>query len=155
MPRSDASGWLREAATALRLQPSDLIALTDRDASELIRAVGSRFVADPTRRWWWEGLLEPCASRQVFDGRGYELAARVVPASCDRVLLVPSDDEPPPWPVFDVARGALVGLLRECPHFEYLLVAPDRSWIVGENHHDFVFAAGQEAVGLLEASAQT
>jgi hypothetical protein len=147
MPRTTAAAWIEDAAATLDLSPSELLVLTATDAAELIRSVGPRFVDDPTRRWWWERLRRPNASLlHVADGRGFDLVASLVPSACERVLLVACDGAPPMWPVFDVARGSLAPVLGQCPPFEYLILAGDHSWLMGENHHDVVFAAGDGVV---------
>lgn len=151
MASTTAAAWIEDAVAALGLSPSEIFVLSDSDAAELIRSVGTRFVDDPTRRWWWEGLCQPNASLHVADGRGLDLVASLVPLACERVLLVASDGDRPAWPVFSVARGSLAPVLGHCPAFEYLIVASDHSWLMGENHHDVVFAAGEAVVERLRA----
>lgn len=151
MAPTTAAAWIEDAVATLGLSPSEIFVLSDADAAELIRSVGPRFVDDPTRRSWWERLRQPSASLHVADGRGFDLVASLVPSACERVLLVASDGAPPMWPVFDVARGSLAPVLGQCPGFEYLILASDHSWLMGENHHDVVFAAGDAVVERLRA----
>lgn len=151
MDRRTAAGWIEDAVATLGLSTSEIFVLGDADAAESICAVGRRFVDDPTRRWWWEGLCQPNASLHVADGRGFDLVASLVPLACERVLLVASDGDRPAWPVFNVVRGSLAPVLGHCPAFEYMIIASDHSWLMGETHHDVVFAAGEAVVERLRA----
>jgi len=153
MRRQRVTEWIRDAVAELGLPPTEAVLLPERDAVALVDTIGRQFVDHPTRTWWWEGLREPQASHHAADGRGCEIAAEVVPPECRRIFLIGSDDDPPPWPVFDVSRSVLAKLLSECPAFEYLLTGADHSWLVGENHHNVVFAVGRDVVERLNAYA--
>ena len=37
-------------------------------------------------------------------------------------------------------------IIGECPPFEYYIASPHLDWLIGENHHNVIFAVGETVV---------
>lgn len=63
--------------------------------------------------------------------------------------LFASDDNFPPWPVFVGRPSDLSVVIAECRYFEYAVASPALDWIIFENHHNSLIAAGYPVVSRL------
>jgi hypothetical protein len=57
---------------------------------------------------------------------------------------VAEDDQLPFYPVFDGKPSAAQRVIGECCGFEYYLIAKDLTWLLCENHHDWLIAIGEQ-----------
>jgi hypothetical protein len=55
----------------------------------------------------------------------------------------------PPFWIFEAALAGVVATLKNHPLLEFYVVSRSLTWLVGENHHDVLFAAGEHAVAAL------
>ena len=75
---------------------------------------------------------------------GLSRLAELIGKRTDAVLIV-TDDEQPPWPVYSGDVQSIIAMPRQSRFFEYILAAPDRSWIVFDTHANELVSAGLEA----------
>jgi hypothetical protein len=101
-----------------------------------------RFTGGRDVRWWWEWFTLPDASKKFDDGSGFRRLKEIIPNPEESLWLVAEDDQLPFYPVYETTAGAAEAVIGECYGFEYYLIPKDLSWIVCENHHDVVIAAG-------------
>ena len=106
--------------------------------------------------WWWEALCEPVSYRQVPDPMA--MLARLVPQD-EHVWFVAEESDEKEQGNFWLYEGTIASIrsvLRECPAFEYYVVARKMDWLLCENHHGQLIASGQPmASALSEASEET
>jgi hypothetical protein len=57
-------------------------------------------------------------------------------------------DGPPFW-IFEATLAAAVATLKNHHLLEFYVVSRSLTWLVGENHHDVLFAVGEHAVSVL------
>ena len=117
------------------------------EAERLYKEIEQRFSLRPGTRWIWEHLAPPSDSRHISQPAFIHLPVLCSSESSDVIFFPGSDGE-------DVC--AYIGCIHDvtkvigdCFGFEYIVVDPQFTWIVGENHHDVLFAAGEMAVGRL------
>jgi len=103
--------------------------------------------------WWWESLREPTFHAQPPD------PLQTIESCVDVGELV--------WFIAEERETKLNGrfwlyesnirtvcsVLKKCPLIEYYVVSRRMDWILCENHHGYVIAGGNSAVGRLRASA--
>jgi hypothetical protein len=142
--RAEVERSIRELALDQKLR-----AIPDREATALYGALEERFSSRTGARWIWEhfrgahAFLTPSKEQN----QSYQALRRVVPAAND-LLFIPGSDED------DVCafRGDLDSILLvigDCPYFEYCIFPSDLCWLVGENHHGSLFAAGEPVTSRL------
>lgn len=83
--------------------------------------------------WWW----------RLKSDNLTELLRSLIGTDDGQAYLLVTDDEPPPWPIYQGPWSALIGVVLEQHFFEYALVASDLSWIVFDTHHDELIVAGR------------
>lgn len=115
--------------------------LSDAQAAELLDALAERVLRDDSVTWWWTALAVPHQTISYGDGDGLDELARIVPLEA-RVLLVITDDEARPWPVFSGVASALLAVLRGVRFCEYFFVDPALSWLVFDTHHNQLVVTG-------------
>lgn len=89
----------------------------------------------------------PHESFQVLDGRSLQHLLQVVPDANLPVWVVTFWGDPPE--VFSSTPAAIAAVFAECHLFEFFVVPKDLSWLVGENHHDYLIAVGQPVASRL------
>lgn len=57
-------------------------------------------------------------------------------------MLVVTDDERTPWPVYSGDTKAIIATLKESRFFEYILADPHLNWIVFDTHSNELISAG-------------
>lgn len=90
----------------------------------------------------------PC---RVLDGRSLEHLLQVVPDATLPVWVVTFWGDPPE--VFASTPAAIAAVFAECHLFEFFVVPKDLSWLVGENHHDYLIAVGEHVASRLRRIA--
>jgi len=114
---------------------------------EISGAVAERFVSDPGLRWWWDALRVPHRSIAYGEGDGIGCIRGLLGTERDRISMIVTDDEFPPWFGVEGNLGALSELLQDLPYFEYFLVDDSFEWIVFDTHSNTVVVAGIEHKG--------
>lgn len=135
------------AAATLQLSQEQFRQLLDEEGEQVYREALSRFVsADFEPRWWWEYLRDPQASYQSKDADSFDIIPRLVPNADASIYFVAEDIEALFYPVYRTTTRIAVSVLGECFGYEYYIFPPDFAWLVGENHHDCIFGAGEPIV---------
>ena len=129
------------AVASLRVPDSQFRALKDAEAETVFHQALAKFVEGGDRRWWWEAFVGKAVSHQVSDG--WKLISRIVPRLNEHVWFIAEEDTLPHYPVFDATPEAVEKVVGECFFFEYYLVAKDLTWLICENHHDYLIAVGE------------
>lgn len=114
-----------------------LIRLDDAEGRARLASWARSFECEPDAVWWWASAM---GRARVVDhdpeSWGDLFAAELRQLGGDRVHLVLTDDDAPPWPVFELPKAAVTGLLAELPYFEFFLVSGDERSILFDTHHD-------------------
>ncbi len=109
-------------------------------ASALVAQAAEVYVADPSRIRWWETLKVP-AERWAYTGADGLTRLQELLAGDGSVYLVATDDEPLPWPVFELPAEDVAPVLQECRYFEYFLLGRDAGWILFDTHlNELIYA---------------
>lgn len=116
--------------------------LSREDAKSLVNDIASRYLADRTLVWWWEGLLEKPAVVNYGEALGWDYIIKLVRSQEEKVFLVVTDDNPEPWVVLEGSLSAMVKLLENMWRFEYIVVDARMSWIIFDTHHNSLVVAG-------------
>ena len=98
-----------------------------------------------------EAFVGKSVSRKVDNG--WKLLAHVVPDPDQNVWFIAEDDQLPSYPVFDATPEAAGQVIGECFGFEYYLIAKDMTWLLCENHHDYLIAVGEPVASRLSQLA--
>lgn len=102
-------------------------------ASAYVQGLADAYVVDPLNLRWWESLKIHAEHVKYGDADGLFRLAKLVERRHDAMLVV-TDDEEPPWPVYSGDVQRIIAMLRKSRFFEYILAAPDMSWIVFDTH---------------------
>lgn len=122
-----------------RLEPSA--------AAVYIQRIADTYVTDPSRLWWWDVLKVPTNRLSYGDTNGLLMLAKLVRNQRDTILVV-TDDNEPPWPVYSGGAESIVKMLQDCRFFEYILAAKDMAWIVFDTHMNELVIAGRIEVDI-------
>jgi hypothetical protein len=137
---STTASWVAEAIATLSLAER-VRRLDGASRSDVLRRVTDTFLERPGGLFWWEHLKMPVESWQTEHGYKHlpQLASHPQ-AGCWLITgLTDADEEKG---VFECAPAVAAALIGECPYFEYALVDRGLAWLVIENHHDVLIAAG-------------
>ncbi len=114
--------------------------LSQESAENCIQEVADRFVSDTSKIWWWESLKGPATCLEYGEADGLVTLEGLIDSS-EVVLLVVTDDEAPPWPVYRGKMQAIVALLRESRFFEFILVPENLGFAIFDTHHNQIICA--------------
>jgi hypothetical protein len=134
---------IEEARKTLGLSESDLRLLPDEEGISVYKTAEQRFVKTSGLTWWWEDFRFPVTSVCFHDGKGWERLIELVPSVNEKIWFIAGEDGSRYGPVYEASTQIIQQVIGECYCFEYYLVAKDWSWLIGENHHDVVFAIGE------------
>ncbi len=129
-----------ELETARR-QVGGIMRLHDDAADMYVSELAKRFVDDGGATWWWESLRPPTKRLNYGHSDGLSMLVNLIDSESD-VIMVVTDDAPPPWHVYLARPQKLVALLRECRFFEYFVAATDRRWIIFDTHQNDLILGG-------------
>lgn len=118
--------------------------LEQDDAICVLERIAKKFVDDKSRVYWWESLKVPIVTHCYDGSDGLSILSGVI-SHLEDVYLVVTDDEPSPWPVFEVAAKNIVSTLQSCRSFEYFVVGIDLSWVVFDTHLNQLIYTSNEA----------
>ena len=135
---------IRAAVARLELAPDSFAEVSEEDGRRLFDAFLVRFTGGVDARWWWEHFSLPASTVQFADGKGFTRISQLVPDARQKVWFVAEDDQLPYYPVYEATPAAAERVIGECYAFEYYLISKDLRWLLGENHHDTMFAIGEE-----------
>jgi hypothetical protein len=144
--------WITSACKRLGIEESVRLVEPHRYRGVLERIVAERTTLSKdgiSALWWWEALREPVSFRQPPDP--VSTLERIVPKE-ELVWFVAEASGPKEVGNFWLYEGniaAICAVLRDCPAFEYYVVARKLDWLVCENHHGYLIASGQPIVAAL------
>jgi hypothetical protein len=95
-----------------------------------------RFVNDPARIWWWKTLSVPTTEFSYGESDGLREIEEVATSWGPVVLLITDEQAEPPASLFGLV-GDIVGAIRECTNFEFVLARPNLSEWVFDTHENF------------------
>lgn len=109
----------------------------DRELSDATRVqVESKFIDYPRSIWWWENLRSPSRIVDYGASDAFEEIRKLIKKD-EIVRLVVTDDESPPWPVFEGPTEEILAVVSEHRFFEYFLVpgnGTNLDWIIFDTH---------------------
>jgi hypothetical protein len=108
--------------------------LPDEEAECLYRKILDRYVEDPSRLWMWESLKTAAQRISYGDNEDWCLKFSEICRGRGSMLLMITDDEPEPYPVFSGQADSILAMLKECYSFEYILAEEDLSWLMFDTH---------------------
>ena len=114
--------------------------LSPSAADQVVQSVAASLLESKPGTWWWTSLREESFKVDYTD-EGLSLLAKLLD-DMGSVCLVATDDEPPPWPVFEGPVDAIIELVSQQRFFEYFVTAPPYDWAVFDTHHNLLVAAG-------------
>ncbi len=150
LKESSHAKHLLECARELGL-PEDVFHLVPRrEWPELLSAIESRFGDNLSFLWWHSNIPSsmPRKSKHIDDQTGFQMISHLVPEPLEPIWFVCENwgaVEPRGCDrmiVFEATAIAIEQVVGESYGFEYVLVSKDLDWMIGENHHDVVFAVG-------------
>jgi hypothetical protein len=86
---------------------------------------------------------------------GFDLVPQFVPEADASCYFIAEDDDARFYPVYETTPRIACSVLAECFAFEFYLTPLDRSWLIGESHHDRIFGVGEPIVSVLRAHDAT
>ncbi len=135
---------IKDAVEKLQLEPVEFRELPDAEARHVFDLALSTFCSGVDRRWWWEGFTKKYTAAQFNNEKAFEYITELVPNPYEQVWFIAEDVTLPFYPVYEATPVAARAVIGECYGFEYYLIAKDMRWLLCENHHDTLFAIGQE-----------
>ena len=153
MKATEVQTEIQAASTTLGLSQEQFRQLPNAEAEEVYRTALSHFVTSSFEpRWWWEYLREPQAAfRHVTDSFGFRLVPGLVPDADAPAYFIAEDTNAPFYPVYLTTARTAVAVIGECFGYEYYILPPDFSWLIGENHHDVIFGTGEAIIQAINA----
>lgn len=136
-----------QALQRLGMPRDAFVQLGPDEADDLLRRSLTRFAGGVRPGFWWERLVVPEESWHVPDGRSLDHLTQVVPDDLAPVWVVTFWADPPD--VFASTPSSIAKVFAECHALEYFFVPRDLSWLVGENHHEFLIAVGEPGASRL------
>lgn len=145
-----------ETARELGFGKSDICMVPGWQAVEIVDRFVERFAQNGKRwgypYWIWEKLVEPRFglpwSEDLKPLR--ELGSPEMP-----IWLIVEDNsnnkEGAPFWLFETMLPVATETLMNHYYIEFYICSKDFSWMIGQNHHDFLFASGDHAIAFLEA----
>ena len=124
-------------------------------AQELLDGVLDSFTqqgrANRMRYWLWEDLRPPTLS--LPETHEPNVLLKLGPPSTPVWLIVEdwsgTKRGGPVW-VFEATLAAANATLQNHHLLEFCIVSRPRTWLLGENHHGSMFAAGEHAISVLQ-----
>ena len=113
-------------------------------AAAFLKSLAEIFVADPSSLHWWESLRGRATGVPYGNGDGLVILESLLGDQAE-VLLVVTDQEEPPWPVYAGSALQLIAILRECRFCEYMVAAHDMSWVVFDTHMNELVSVGLDS----------
>jgi len=143
---------IARAAANLGLSTVEFGVVDDAFAKSMLAEIQMRFVGRTDLRWWWEAFeVKPAGSISFASGQGWQYLTAIAPTATERVWFVAEDIHE--FALYHSTVEGIQAVIGECYGFEYYVVAKDLTWIICENHHDVVIAAGDGVVDKLRALA--
>jgi hypothetical protein len=138
---------IEAARKHLGISPVDCCLVSPHQHLDITEQIAKRFTKlsqNPLKcRWWWENFKEPTRSVKLSE-----------PLSTVADLLGPNEiywfiveaweagkKESAFW-LYEMSGQAILLILREVHFFEYYIVDRKMTWLLCENHHNFLIGVG-------------
>lgn len=129
----------------LRSRPS-LILHNARRSAAVADDIAQRFLIGTNRLFWWEALKVPFISSSLASfAELLERLRLLFPDPREILLLFPTDEQAPPWLLFEGTREDIAFAMSESSSSEFLIANRRRDVIAFETHHDVMIVAGADA----------
>lgn len=149
---------LRDEITAtLKLMPErgGFSFVSPTKYESVIRRIADRFlrrgILDVDCAWWWECLKKDEDGFAPSDPIG--VIENLLNQQEEYWFIASEEHSGPKW-LCEAGGSRIVEVLREMHHFEYYIVQKKLAWLLGENHHGFLFAAGDDMPHRLQKARQ-
>jgi hypothetical protein len=146
---SDTASWVVEAIDTLSLA-GQARRIEGPERSKILTRVTDAFLEQPA--FFGSNLKVP--SRPWHTEHGYRYLPQLAPdPQCVCWLITGLTDANDDIGLFECTPATASALIGECPGFEYAVVDPALKWMVIEDHHDVLIAAGDAIARLSRLSA--
>jgi hypothetical protein len=149
-PKPPAKSRFEIAIAACGLE-AQLQAVPREEARALYQRLAETFSGRPSATWIWEHLTTPHTSRQLEADDILATLPKLAPDAAQELLVFPESDAERKT-AFRGTLDAIVTALGACHWFEYCITPTDFQWLVCENHHDMLIAAGEPVAARLDAA---
>jgi hypothetical protein len=119
--------------------------LDSTTANAALALIEASHIVNPKKTWWWESLRLPSRSIEYGDADVFPLIAKLIGRN-EVVRLVVTDDESPPWPVYEGPLDEILSVIAGQRFFEYFLVPAKyqtAGWIIFDTHHNRLVVTGE------------
>lgn len=108
-------------------------------ARQVLDKIAASFVEDRDAVYWWQSLkheavIYDCSSSQEAAFLIIDEFLKLIPEK--RVFIVPTDDNPGPWPVVVTKKDLLAPALKSLPFFEYFISSERCDKLLFDTHHN-------------------
>jgi hypothetical protein len=144
---------LNEATKGLALDSKRFRLLGPHEYASVLRVVTEQFLdvgkAGINYYRWWENFKGQTDFFQVDNA--YRFLPKLLPRSQSMWFIAEdSSKENAPFWVYEADADAIVQVLAESHHFEYYIVSKKKDWLLCENHHEVLIAAGEPMIKALK-----
>jgi hypothetical protein len=112
----------------------DVTELDQDFSNKFIDDIAKRFSFNTDKLWWWEDNSNYEKIVEYGQGSGLEELAKELFGQ--RVYLVVTNDEFPPWTIFKGPLPQILKIVYDQHFFEYLLVSDDENRCVFDTHQN-------------------
>lgn len=143
----DLRNEIENAAKALNVPPSYFRNVGPLPWKHISSQVAYQFLVrgelQIANTWWWECMKAPVSALHVSSGEGHRFLTLLAPPNEQAWLFAEEtlNEQSKKW-VFEGRVREFQQILGECYLFEYYIVSKRGEWLVAENHHNVLFAAG-------------
>jgi hypothetical protein len=144
------ASWVIEAIDTLSLA-GQVRRIDGSERSKILARVTDAFLERSDVTFWGSNLKVP--QRQWHTEHGYTYLPQLAPDPQSACWLITGlTDANDDMGVFECTPATASALIGECPGFEYAVVDPALEWMVIEDHHDVLIAAGDAIARLSRLS---
>ena len=137
---------IREAVASSQ----DVYELENAEALAFVDAVAKSFIADADKTWWWDSIKQKSLTISYGNDDCSELLNKLIKNKRAEVLLIVTDEESRPWPVFRGAFSDVSKIISEQRFFEYFITNRECTWLIFDTHHNSLVLTG-EMIDVFEA----
>lgn len=138
---------LSEVENAIKnLGLNNEVRLVSGNPQDTYNEIYTAFVSKNDVYWWWEHFIDESESISFNDSMGFKAIGDLVPDTSEILWFIVEDSQLPHFPIFEASTNNIIKIIGECFAFEYYLVPKTKSWLLCENHHDYVIGVGEAIV---------
>lgn len=124
---------LIKTASVLGISVEDRSAISNEEIGKLLLILDLK----PTGLYLWESPSTLFSKTIVtYSSESWEKEFEAIRQNLvlNKILLVISDDNYPPWPMVEILFIDLFRLLSNCPYFEYFIFDNSYTWVIFDTH---------------------